>query len=118
MSLINNLKFFIPFNLAIIATRCVSTEIEKLVEQHSKKFPNMETYALKRGTGNRASFNGTVVTVFGSSGTYGQSLIPALARIGCQIILPYRRSLNYVLQYKPTGDLGQFQFVVSNKKKN
>lgn len=73
----------------------------------------MEAYALKRGTGNRASFNGTVVTVFGSTGRYGLSLIPALARIGCQIILPYRRDLKDVLQYKPSGDLGQFNFIVS-----
>lgn len=73
----------------------------------------METYALKRGTGNRASFNGTVVTVFGGLGTLGIALVPALARIGCQIILPYRRSLQDAIQLKPNGDLGQFQFVVS-----
>lgn len=75
----------------------------------------METYALKRGTGNRASFNGTVVTVFGGTGTLGIALVPALARIGCQIILPYRRSLQQAVQLKPSGDLGQFQFVVSAK---
>jgi len=94
-----------------IATRCITTEIDKLVEIHSKKFPNMETYSLKRGTGNRASFNGVVVTVFGSTGGFGESLIPALARIGCQIILPYRRSIQTVLDHKPAGDLGQIHFV-------
>ena len=72
----------------------------------------METYSLRRGSGNRASFNGTVVTVFGATGAFGNSLIPALARIGCQIILPYRRNSNTVVKFKNNGDLGQFQFVV------
>lgn len=80
-----------------------------------QKFPNLETYALKRGSGNRASFNGTVVTVFGATGTLGIALVPALARIGCQIILPYRRSLQDANQLKTGGELGQFQFVVRQK---
>lgn len=103
--------------IAAIATRCFSTEIEKLVAQHNKKFPNLETYSLRRGTGNRSSFNGTVVTVFGANGTFGVALVPALARIGCQVILPYRRNIQQVVSLKPSGDLGQFQFVVSGKAK-
>jgi len=104
-------KLILSQSNASTAARCFSTEIEKLVEKHSKKFPNLETYSLKRGSGNRSSFNGTVVTVFGSTGSYGNSLIPALARIGCQIILPYRGNLAEVLRFKAAGDLGQIHFV-------
>lgn len=78
----------------------------------SQKFPNALSSALKKGTGGRSSFNGTVVTVFGSSGYLGSNLIPTLCRIGCQVVIPYRGDHYDVARHKVSGDLGQVLFTV------
>lgn len=68
--------------------------------------------AFKRGTGGRSSFNGTVATVFGSTGFLGRYVCNKLGKMGSQMILPYRADHYEALRLKVCGDLGQvlFQF--------
>jgi NADH dehydrogenase (ubiquinone) 1 alpha subcomplex subunit 9 len=54
----------------------------------------------------RAS-NNVAVTVFGGTGFTGQYVIGLLARIGCQVIIPYRGDGYWARELKLNGDLGQ-----------
>ena len=74
-------------------------------------FLTPETEALKRGTGGRSSFNGTVCTVFGAPGFLGSSVVSRLGRVGAQVICPYRGEPRFVTRLKLCGDLGQILFV-------
>lgn len=66
--------------------------------------------SLKRGTGGRSSFNGLVVTVFGSTGFLGRHVVNKLGKIGSQVICCYRGDSYDVRPLKPCGDLGQILF--------
>lgn len=66
--------------------------------------------ALKRGTGGRSSFNGTVATVFGATGFLGRYVCNKLGKQGSQMILPYRGDHYDALRLKVVGDLGQVLF--------
>lgn len=66
--------------------------------------------ALKRGTGGRSSFNGTVATVFGATGFVGRYVCNKLGKSGTQMILPYRGDHSEAIRLKVTGDLGQVLF--------
>lgn len=70
--------------------------------------------ALKRGTGGRSSFNGTIATVFGCSGFIGRYVCNRLGQSGTQMILPYRGDHYDVLRLKVCGDLGQVLFTPYN----
>lgn len=76
----------------------------------SKSFPSIETLELKRGTGGRSSFSGIVATVFGP-GDIGRAVINGLARVGSQVIVPYRSDPSKIRGIKLMGDLGQILFV-------
>ena len=76
----------------------------------AESFPAPANEALKRGTGGRSSFNGSVVTVFGH-GQLGGHVITRLGRVGSQIIVPYRGDPQFVRDYKLCGDLGQVLFL-------
>lgn len=66
--------------------------------------------ALKRGTGGRSSFNGMVVTIFGSTGFVGRYVANKFGKIGSQVILPYRADHYEAMRLKLVGDLGQVLF--------
>ena len=66
---------------------------------------------MKRGTGYRSSFSGTVATVFGASGMVGRGVCNRLGKNGSQIIIPYHRDFYEFQRLKVCGDLGQVLFV-------
>lgn len=77
------------------------------------KFPSPAAQAIKRGTGGRSSFNGTVCTVFGGGGLVGRAVVNRLGKIGTQCVIPYRGDPQEVRDLKLAGDLGQILFLVS-----
>ena len=77
------------------------------------KFPDEGAAAIKRGTGGRSSFNGTVCTVFGGGGQLGGCIVNKLGKVGSQVIIPYRGDPYQVRDLKLCGDLGQILFLVS-----
>ena len=76
-------------------------------------FPTVDIVKNRRGTGGRSSFNGLIVTVFGSTGFLARSVVNALGMTGSQIICPYRSDPYSIKDLKLAGDLGQVLFVVS-----
>lgn len=77
-----------------------------LIIQHS---PNRSPSAIiKKGppTGGRSSASGHTATVFGCTGFLGRYVVAKLAKIGTQVIVPYRDEDEKRL-LKVTGDLGQ-----------
>jgi len=67
--------------------------------------------AYRRGKGGRGSFSGMVATVFGASGFLGRYVVHRLAKIGTQVICPYRGDPYFMKDLKLAGDLGQILFL-------
>lgn len=65
---------------------------------------------MKRGTGGRSSFNGMVVSIFGSTGFLGPYVANRFGKIGSQMICCYRGDFYPAMRLKPSGDLGQVLF--------
>ncbi|CAM6034026.1 unnamed protein product [Sphagnum compactum] len=61
----------------------------------------------KRGTGGRSSVSGVVATVFGATGFLARYVVQQLAKMGSQVIVPYRGVDEEVRHLKLMGDLGQ-----------
>lgn len=98
--------------------RLISTAFVDRQNEHTspmvpeKASLKIDSLKLKRGTGYRSSFSGLVVTVFGSTGFLAKPLVNNLARMGCQVICPYRGEIYAAKNLKLAGDLGQVLFVV------
>jgi len=76
-----------------------------------KKNASSYGHMTKYGQGGRNSFNGNVVTVFGATGFMGRYVISRLAKVGTQIVVPYRGSEDDVRPIRVMGDLGQIVFL-------
>lgn len=76
-----------------------------------KRNASSQEHLLKYGAGGRNSFNGNVVTVFGGTGFLGRYVINRLAKVGTQIVIPYRGSEDDVRYIRLMGDLGQIVFM-------
>lgn len=72
--------------------------------------PTTNLSSFKRGTGGRSSFNGLVVTIFGSSGFLGRYVANKFGKIGSQLICAYRGDSYELERLKVVGDLGQVLF--------
>ncbi|KAA8913923.1 putative NADH-ubiquinone oxidoreductase 39 kDa subunit [Sphaerosporella brunnea] len=60
--------------------------------------------------GGRSSLGGHTVTVFGASGFLGRYIVNRLARVGCNVIVPYREEMAK-RHLKVSGDLGRVNFI-------
>ncbi|KAL9248693.1 NADH dehydrogenase [ubiquinone] 1 alpha subcomplex subunit 9, mitochondrial-like protein [Drosera capensis] len=64
-------------------------------------------YVLRKGTGGRSSVSGIIATVFGATGFLGRYLVQQLAKMGSQVLVPFRGSEDSTRHLKLMGDLGQ-----------
>ncbi|KAI5067246.1 hypothetical protein GOP47_0017774 [Adiantum capillus-veneris] len=64
-------------------------------------------YIISKGTGGRSSVSGIVATVFGCTGFLGRYVVQQLAKMGSQVMVPYRGSEDSPRHLKLMGDLGQ-----------
>ncbi|XP_027365060.1 NADH dehydrogenase [ubiquinone] 1 alpha subcomplex subunit 9, mitochondrial isoform X2 [Abrus precatorius] len=76
--------------------RCVSTLSTKGVG-----------HLVRKGTGGRSSVSGIVATVFGATGFLGRYVVQQLAKMGSQVLVPFRGSEDCHRHLKLMGDLGQ-----------
>jgi len=65
---------------------------------------------MKRGSGYRSSFSGTVATVFGATGMIGRGVTSRFGKNGTQMIIPYKGDFYDTQRLKVCGDLGQVLF--------
>ncbi|PSR90856.1 NAD dependent epimerase/dehydratase [Coniella lustricola] len=63
-----------------------------------------------RVQGGRSSLGGHTATVFGATGQLGRYIVNRLARVGCQVVIPYREEMGK-RHLKVTGDLGRVSFI-------
>lgn len=64
-------------------------------------------HLVRKGTGGRSSVSGIVATVFGATGFLGRYLVQQLAKMGSQVLVPFRGSEDCHRHLKLMGDLGQ-----------
>nr|GMD17222.1 NADH dehydrogenase [ubiquinone] 1 alpha subcomplex subunit 9, mitochondrial [Ipomoea batatas] len=64
-------------------------------------------HIVRKGTGGRSSVSGIVATVFGATGFLGRYLVQQLAKMGSQVLVPFRGSEDCHRHLKLMGDLGQ-----------
>ncbi|KAI3449832.1 hypothetical protein Pfo_006497 [Paulownia fortunei] len=64
-------------------------------------------HLVRKGTGGRSSVSGIIATVFGATGFLGRYLVQRLAKMGSQVLVPFRGSEDSHRHLKLMGDLGQ-----------
>lgn len=64
-------------------------------------------HLVRKGTGGRSSVSGIVATVFGATGFLGRYVVHQLAKMGSQVLVPFRGSEDSHQHLKLMGDLGQ-----------
>lgn len=108
------MALWLPKTLLQAAKQHVSATSYAVLSQDYSTQPkiikNPTTARLRRGTGGRSSFNGIVCSIFGCTGFIGRYVCNRLAKIGTQLILPYRGNEYDIMNLKPAGDLGQILF--------
>ncbi|KAK8964068.1 hypothetical protein KSP40_PGU009506 [Platanthera guangdongensis] len=62
---------------------------------------------VRKGTGGRSSVSGIVATVFGATGFLGRYVVQQLAKMGSQVLVPFRGCEDSQRHLKLMGDLGQ-----------
>ncbi|EEF35812.1 NADH-ubiquinone oxidoreductase 39 kD subunit, putative [Ricinus communis] len=69
--------------------------------------PKGVAHLVRKGTGGRSSVSGIVATVFGATGFLGRYVVQRLAKMGSQVLVPFRGSEDSHRHLKLMGDLGQ-----------
>lgn len=64
-------------------------------------------HLVRKGTGGRSSVSGIIAAVFGATGFLGRYLVQQLAKMGSQVLVPFRGSEDCHRHLKLMGDLGQ-----------
>lgn len=64
-------------------------------------------HLVRKGTGGRSSVSGITAAVFGATGFLGRYVVSELAKIGSQILVPFRGPEDTPRHLKLMGDLGQ-----------
>ncbi|KAG5567360.1 hypothetical protein RHGRI_002797 [Rhododendron griersonianum] len=64
-------------------------------------------HLVRKGTGGRSSVSGIISVVFGATGFLGRYLVQRLAKMGSQVLVPFRGSEDSHRHLKLMGDLGQ-----------
>ncbi|XP_057507538.1 NADH dehydrogenase [ubiquinone] 1 alpha subcomplex subunit 9, mitochondrial-like [Actinidia eriantha] len=64
-------------------------------------------HLVRKGTGGRSSVSGIISAVFGATGFLGRYLVQQLAKMGSQVLVPFRGSEDSHRHLKLMGDLGQ-----------
>ncbi|XP_058207710.1 NADH dehydrogenase [ubiquinone] 1 alpha subcomplex subunit 9, mitochondrial [Rhododendron vialii] len=64
-------------------------------------------HLVRKGTGGRSSVSGIISAVFGATGFLGRYLVQRLAKMGSQVLVPFRGSEDSHRHLKLMGDLGQ-----------
>ncbi|KAK7355609.1 hypothetical protein VNO80_14869 [Phaseolus coccineus] len=64
-------------------------------------------HLVRKGTGGRSSVSGIIATVFGATGFLGRYVVQQLAKMGSQVLVPFRGSEDCPRHLKLMGDLGQ-----------
>ncbi|OWM90266.1 NADH dehydrogenase [ubiquinone] 1 alpha subcomplex subunit 9, mitochondrial [Punica granatum] len=64
-------------------------------------------HLVRKGTGGRSSVSGIIATVFGATGFLGRYVVQQLAKMGSQVLVPFRGSEDSQRHLKLMGDLGQ-----------
>ncbi|KAG8060740.1 hypothetical protein GUJ93_ZPchr0002g23906 [Zizania palustris] len=64
-------------------------------------------HLVRKGTGGRSSVSGIIATVFGATGFLGRYLVQQLAKMGSQVLVPFRGCEDSHRHLKLMGDLGQ-----------
>ncbi|KAF7081350.1 hypothetical protein CFC21_085301 [Triticum aestivum] len=64
-------------------------------------------HLVRKGTGGRSSVSGIVATVFGATGFLGRYVVQQLAKMGSQVLVPFRGCEDSHRHLKLMGDLGQ-----------
>ncbi|RVX19103.1 NADH dehydrogenase [ubiquinone] 1 alpha subcomplex subunit 9, mitochondrial [Vitis vinifera] len=64
-------------------------------------------HLVRKGTGGRSSVSGIVAVVFGATGFLGRYVVQQLAKMGSQVLVPFRGSEDSHRHLKLMGDLGQ-----------
>lgn len=64
-------------------------------------------HIVRKGTGGRSSVSGIIATVFGATGFLGRYVVQQLAKMGSQVLVPFRGSEDSPRHLKLMGDLGQ-----------
>ncbi|XP_042515412.1 NADH dehydrogenase [ubiquinone] 1 alpha subcomplex subunit 9, mitochondrial [Macadamia integrifolia] len=64
-------------------------------------------HLVRKGTGGRSSVSGIIATVFGATGFLGRYVVQQLAKMGTQVLVPFRGSEDSPRHLKLMGDLGQ-----------
>ncbi|KAJ4728344.1 NADH dehydrogenase [ubiquinone] 1 alpha subcomplex subunit 9, mitochondrial-like [Melia azedarach] len=64
-------------------------------------------HMIRKGTGGRSSVSGVIATVFGATGFLGRYVVQQLAKMGSQVLVPFRGCEDSPRHLKLMGDLGQ-----------